>query len=134
MNKFFQSVASVLEVKEVAASTRFREIEGWCSLHAFGLLVLMENDWQSPIDLDRLQRLDTVGDLYREAFLAFAAKLLQVDRSRLDGATCRGELPEWDSVNHLRLTMEAETRFGVSYPLERIPFIECMEDFLNEGC
>lgn len=130
MNAFLQSVASVLEVPSVRLDDDFRAVPGWCSLQGFGLLVLLENDWQAPVSLERFLSLKTVRDLYREAFLAFAARLLGVPRETLSGETAYGSLAAWDSVAHLKLTMEAERAFGVAYPLERIPFLKTLDDFL----
>lgn len=130
MTKFLTAVADVLEVESVTLDTRFRETEGWCSLMAFGLLVMMENDWGAPVSLDRFLSFSTVRDLAREAFAVFAARVFGVARDKVEGAAC-GAIPEWDSVNHLRLVMEAEERFGASYPLERIPALHTLDDFLD---
>lgn len=129
-NRFVESVAGVLEA-EVTLETPFRQTPGWSSLKAFGLLVLMENDWKAPITAARLGELSTVRDLYREAFLACVAETLKVDRAALSGATAYKSIPEWDSVNHLRLVQAAEKRFGTSYPIERVPFILRVEDFMD---
>ena len=130
-NKFYDSVAQVLEVDEVGYDTRFRDTPGWCSLHGFGLLVLMENDWNAPLTIQQLQNMSTVGELYAEAFIAFAASRLGVERSSLSLGTEYESIPEWDSVAHLRLVMEAEKRFGTSYQLEQIPSIKTLGDFLS---
>jgi len=130
MNKFLQSVASVLEVERVSLDDEFRLLDGWCSLKGFGLLVMLENDWHAPTTIDRFLGLKTVRDLWREAFAAFAAEVLKVDRAKLSGETAYGTIPEWDSVAHLRLVMEAEKRFGTYYPLEKIPSIRTLDDFL----
>ena len=130
MNRFYSAVSSVLEVDEVGPETKFRETEGWCSLHGFGLLVMMENDWKAPLTVERFLGMKTVRDLYREAFIALAAEVFAVDRAALSGSTARGSIEGWDSVNHLRLVMEAEKRFGCSYPLEKIPSLGCIDDFL----
>ncbi len=63
-------------------------------------------------------------------FLRFAASVFKVDPAILSGETTYGSIPEWDSVNHLRLVMETEKRFGVYYPLERIPTLLRLDDFL----
>lgn len=131
MNHFVKAVAEVLEVETLDLETPFRQTEGWCSLKGFGLLVLLENDWGAPLPLERFLALETVRDLWREAFLAFAAGVFNVPRETLSGATAFGSIPAWDSVNHLRLVMEAEERFGVSYPLERIPELKTLDDFIN---
>lgn len=130
-SRFLSDVASVLEVDEIRLDDDFRAVPGWCSLQGFGLLVLLENDYGAPTSIDRFLELRTVRDLYREAFLAFAARVLKVPRETLSGATAYASIPEWDSVNHLKLVMEAEARFGASYPLEKIPALKTLDDFLT---
>ncbi len=66
----------------------------------------------------------------KDDFLRFAASVFKVDPAGLTGETAYGSIPEWDSVNHLRLVMETERRFGVYYPLERIPSLLRLDDFL----
>jgi acyl carrier protein len=65
-----------------------------------------------------------------EELVAFAARVLKVEPAALSLDTAYGTIPEWDSVNHLRLVMEVERRFGVSYALERIPSMLTLRDFL----
>ena len=64
------------------------------------------------------------------AFLSFAAGVMKVAPESLSLDTEYGSIPEWDSVNHLRLVMEAEKRFGTHYPLETIPGLRTIRDFL----
>ena len=61
---FRRKVAEVLEVESVTDETRFRELDGWCSLQAFGLLVMLENDCGVRLDAARFAELETVGELY----------------------------------------------------------------------
>ena len=65
----------------------------------------------------------------REEFFALAARIFGVDRGEIDETTAYESIPGWDSVNHLRLVMEAEHAFGVRYPLERIPRLLTLADF-----
>lgn len=130
MNRLIKAVADVLEVKTLDLDDEFRTLDGWCSLKAFGLLVTLENDWATPLTIDRFLELRTVRDLYREAFISFAAGVFGVSREKLNGDSACGSIPEWDSVNHLRLVMEAEKRFGTHYPLELIPQLKVVDDFL----
>lgn len=66
----------------------------------------------------------------RERFFVLAAEIFEVERAAVSETTRYGDLAGWDSVNHLRLVMEAERRFGVSYPLEKIPSMRTLSDFL----
>lgn len=61
---FRRKVADVLEVASVTDDTRFRELDGWCSLQAFGLLVLLENELGVRMDIDAFRSIETVGELY----------------------------------------------------------------------
>ena len=67
----------------------------------------------------------------REEFFALAARIFGVDRAAIDGTTAYESIPGWDSVNHLRLVMETERAFGVKYPLERIPSLMTLNDFIS---
>lgn len=61
---FLERAAEVLDVASVSETTRFRELPGWCSLQAFGLLVLLENGCGVPMDLARFGTFQTLGELY----------------------------------------------------------------------
>ena len=67
----------------------------------------------------------------REEFFVLAARIFGVDRGEIDETTAYESIPGWDSVNHLRLVMEVEREFGVKYPLERIPSLMTLNDFLS---
>ncbi len=66
----------------------------------------------------------------RESFFVLAAEIFEVERAAISENTRYGDVSGWDSVNHLRLVMETERRFGVSYPLEKIPSMRTLSDFL----
>ena len=63
MNEFLDKVASVLEVPSVTPDTDFRAVEGWCSLMAFGLLVMLEQNYGQTLAVEDFQKLRTVDDL-----------------------------------------------------------------------
>ena len=64
-------------------------------------------------------------------FIVFAASVLDVPPETLTPETACGDIPEWDSVMHLRLVMESEARYGVSIPLESIPNLHTLADFIR---
>lgn len=133
MNAFLRSAATVLETDEVGFDTDFRALPGWCSLQGFGLLVMMENEWSAPMDLDAFLAAKNLGDLFAEAFIALAAEVFGTERERLSPASAFGSVPEWDSVNHLRLVMEAEKRFGFAYPMEAIAEMKTLSGFIGRA-
>ena len=64
-------------------------------------------------------------------FIVFAASVLDVPPETLTPETACGDIPEWDSVMHLRLVMESEAHYGVSIPLESIPNLHTLADFIR---
>ena len=67
MNEFLDRISAVLETP-VTEETRFREVEAWSSLMAFGILVTLENDYGRRMDIVELGKCETVGDLAKFAF------------------------------------------------------------------
>lgn len=64
MERFLSRVADILDEREVTADTKFRELEGWCSLMAFGLLVMMENDYHTQLTIEEFMSINTPGELF----------------------------------------------------------------------
>ena len=62
MSRFLDSMSAVLETS-VSFDTKFREVDGWSSLMAFGILVTLENDYGRRMDLAEFGGMSTVGDL-----------------------------------------------------------------------
>lgn len=65
-----------------------------------------------------------------EAFFRLAAGIFGVDRDTISAETSRDSFVAWDSINHIRLVMESEPLLGVSFPLEKIPELKRLGDFL----
>ena len=66
MNAFLDRMSAVLETP-VTEGTRFREVDGWSSLMAFGMLVVLESEYGRRMDIAELATLETVGDVARAA-------------------------------------------------------------------
>lgn len=64
MNEFLSRVEDVLGIP-ATLETKFRDAPGWCSLKAFGLLVMLENRYAVRMDVNRFLQLETIGDIYR---------------------------------------------------------------------
>ena len=72
----------------------------------------------------------TTGDnALPQAFLELAADVFGVDVEALSPETAFGSIEVWDSVNHLRLVMETEAKFGKPIPLEAVPGLRTLADF-----
>ena len=64
-----------------------------------------------------------------QAFLELAADVFGVGAEALSPDTEFGSIEGWDSVNHLRLVMETEAKFGKPIPLEAVPGLRALADF-----
>ena len=62
-------------------------------------------------------------------FLSFVAGVMDVSADGLSLETGYGEIPEWDSVMQLRLTMEIEAKYGVDVPIDRVADIKTLGCF-----
>ena len=72
----------------------------------------------------------TTGDnALPQAFLELAADVFGVGAETLSSDTAFGWIEGWDSVNHLRLVMETEAKFGKPIPLEAVPGLRTLADF-----
>ena len=72
----------------------------------------------------------TTGDnALPQAFLELAADVFGVGAETLSSDTAFGSIEVWDSVNHLRLVMETEAKFGKPIPLEAVPGLRTLADF-----
>ena len=73
MQEFLAKAAAILETPSVTPETDFRAVEGWCSLKAFGLLVMLDQDYGRTLAPDDFLKLRTIADLAAAAGLPPAA-------------------------------------------------------------
>ena len=71
----------------------------------------------------------TSDDALPQAFLELAADVFGVGAEALSPTTVFGSIERWDGVNHLRLVMETEAKFGKPIPLEAGPGLRALADF-----
>ena len=62
-------------------------------------------------------------------FLSFVAGVLDVPAENLALDTEYGSIPEWDSVMHIRLTLEIESRYNVEVPVDEIADVKTLGGF-----
>lgn len=69
MERFLELAAEVFEVEpdEITMDTDFREeIEFFCSLMGFSMIVMMEDEYGVRISAEEFMECKTVGDLYKK--------------------------------------------------------------------
>lgn len=59
------------------------------------------------------------------------SEVLDVSEEELSLETKREDCEKWDSLVHLRIVMEVESRFGIQIPFEKIPELNSIKDFSN---
>ena len=62
-------------------------------------------------------------------FLSFVAGVLDVPAENLALDMEYGSIPEWDSVMHLRLTLEIESKYNVEIPVDEIADVKTLDGF-----
>lgn len=68
MDKFLELVAEIFEVEpeEITMDTVFRELEGFCSMVGFSLIIMMEDEYGVVVSVDEFLKCKTIGDLYQK--------------------------------------------------------------------
>ena len=66
-----------------------------------------------------------------DEFLEFVADVLEVDVSAISLDTRYGEIPQWDSLMHLRLIGEIEEQYDVELPFDDAADIQTLRDFYS---
>lgn len=59
------------------------------------------------------------------------AGILDVDPSTVGPDTVIGDLPEWDSLHHLRILVALQEEFGVKYAAADLAELEDVSDLAN---
>ncbi|MBQ9371228.1 MAG: acyl carrier protein [Thermoguttaceae bacterium] len=66
-----------------------------------------------------------------EDFIAFIAKVMEVDPLELNEETTFGKYKKWDSVMHMRLVMEVEEEYDVEIPIDEVPNIKTLKQLFD---
>lgn len=64
-----------------------------------------------------------------KGFLRFVADILDVPVESITLDTAYESIPEWDSVMHLRLTLEIGAEYGAEIPVDEIALVKTLGDF-----
>ncbi len=65
-----------------------------------------------------------------EKIIDIITRILEVDREEIEMDTAIGDLPEWDSLNHLRIITELEEEFGIKYSQSDLAELEDVSDLV----
>ncbi len=66
-----------------------------------------------------------------DEFFTIVSKVLKIEREKLDLSFSRDDLPQWDSLTHIKLLCELEEEFDIDIPIEDISSIRKLEDFIK---
>lgn len=59
------------------------------------------------------------------------SKVLDIELSEVIGELAVGDIPEWDSLAHMRIIASLESEFGVVLDIEQTLEIEDVEDIID---
>lgn len=60
----------------------------------------------------------------------FIASILEINPQIISPNSKYGELENWDSLMHLRIISELEEKYGINIPIDDVPKIKFIKDFL----
>ncbi len=64
-------------------------------------------------------------------FLAFVAGVLDVPVNEITMDSGQSDVPQWDSMGHMRLIMEVQGEYGVQIPLVDFKIIKTVRDLYS---
>jgi len=70
-----------------------------------------------------------------QRIIRIMASTFAVDESQINRTTNRSDLKNWDSLGQLRLVMQLEAEFGISFSIDEIPelsSVEKIKSMINE--
>ncbi|MDX9747718.1 MAG: acyl carrier protein [Paludibacter sp.] len=62
-----------------------------------------------------------------QRIIQIMASTFAVEASQITTTTSRSELKNWDSLGQLRLVMQLEAEFGISFSIDDIPELNSVE-------
>jgi acyl carrier protein len=63
--------------------------------------------------------------------ITFISNILEIKPDIIFPESQYGVLENWDSLMHLRIIAELEEKFGINIPIDEVPRIKFIKDFLN---
>jgi acyl carrier protein len=60
------------------------------------------------------------------------SQTFNIPEEKISAETARLKLQEWDSLGHLRLIMEIETAFGISFLMEEVTGLDSFQKILKK--
>ena len=66
-----------------------------------------------------------------EKFLTIVASSLEIEKSTFGINSTKDDVPEWDSLGHLKLFLGLEEEFGVKFSMEETATLTNLKDIFN---
>ncbi|MEJ5351525.1 MAG: acyl carrier protein [Melioribacteraceae bacterium] len=60
------------------------------------------------------------------------SQFFQKNMKDINLETTQNDIEEWDSLEHIKLVLEIESKFGVRFPLEIIPKLTSVKNIVEE--
>lgn len=71
LNRFITNFASQLEdedIKNITATTNFKELEEWSSLVALSIIAMIDEEYNISLPGEKLRELSTIEEIYNYLF------------------------------------------------------------------
>lgn len=76
------------------------------------------------------EKLTSKSESNKKKFLEIVADILEIDTQSLNLRTKKDQLAGWDSLAQIKIIAEIEEQFKTTIPIEEIPKIITLKDFL----
>ena len=128
-----------IEINNDNLDLKLSEIEDWDSICALGLMAAADEELNLTIDPDDMENSKTIRDLFNllrgwevlndKDVYALIANVLKVDPSIINDKLAIGDIPEWDSVNNIKLIQAIEEKYTINIDVSDAIDAEDVYDF-----
>ena len=68
----------------------------------------------------------------KEKIFTITSEVFKVSKSQINESSCIGSLKNWDSLGHLNLMLEIESKLDIKFTTDQITSIKSIEDIIKE--
>jgi len=68
----------------------------------------------------------------KEKIIIITSELFKVSKSQINENSSIGSLKNWDSLGHLNLMLEIESKFNIKFTTNQITSIKSIKDIIKE--
>ena len=131
------------DTEEITTTTKLEDIDEWDSIGVLTIISEVDDNFDITLDPEALEELETVEQLLslflilinmstklEDKVRGIIISVLNISEDQYSDDLAIGDIPEWDSVNHVLLIQQIEEDFDINLDVTDAIDIEDVFDIL----